>query len=122
MIFTRITSFVDEADPTKISGIIDWQAVYAAPLFLQARFPSVFDCDDPYPWGAVQPQLPEDFDTLSPAEKEAAKEELSRVRLKKFYEIASSKFNPAIFRDMDAMRNDDDPTALHIPYHRTVVY
>lgn len=104
--------FVDEADPTKISDIIDWQAVYAAPLFLQARFPSLVDCDDPYPWGAVQPELPEDFDTLSPAEKEAAKEELDRVRLKKFYEIASRKFNPAIFRAMDAMRNDDDPTAF----------
>ncbi|GMG43378.1 unnamed protein product [Aspergillus oryzae var. brunneus] len=65
--------FVDSADPTKISSIIDWQAVYTAPLFLQARFPSVFDCDDPYPWGAVQPELPDDFDNLSPMEKELAR-------------------------------------------------
>ncbi|KAG5294120.1 phosphotransferase enzyme family protein [Histoplasma capsulatum G186AR] len=35
--------FVDSADPTKISGIIDWQSTYSAPLFMQARFPSVFD-------------------------------------------------------------------------------
>ncbi|KAI1933446.1 hypothetical protein LOZ66_006452 [Ophidiomyces ophidiicola] len=41
--------FIDIDDPTKITGIIDWQATYAAPLFLQTRFPSIFDCEDPYP-------------------------------------------------------------------------
>jgi hypothetical protein len=84
--------FVDSANPTKISGIIDWQAVYAAPLFMQAKFPSIFDCnDDPsYPWGAVQPKLPPDFDTLSPCEKELAEETLSKLRLKKFYEQQTS--------------------------------
>ncbi|KAL1966331.1 hypothetical protein VTN77DRAFT_4684 [Rasamsonia byssochlamydoides] len=93
-------------------GIIDWKSVYAAPLFHQARFPSVFDSDDPYPWGAVQPQLPEDLDALSPTEKEAAKAELDRIRLKKFYELGSRKFNPDMFKAMDAMRDDDDPTAF----------
>lgn len=39
---------VDKDDPTKISSIIDWQALYAAPFFLQAKFASVVDCDDPY--------------------------------------------------------------------------
>jgi hypothetical protein len=33
--------FVDDADPTKILSIIDWQVVYSAPLFMQARFPSI---------------------------------------------------------------------------------
>ncbi|KAE8344479.1 hypothetical protein BDV24DRAFT_149024 [Aspergillus arachidicola] len=103
--------FVDSADPTKISSIIDWQAVYISPLFLQARFPSVFDCDDLYPWGAVQPELPDDFDTLSPTEKELAREAHDRLRLKKFYELASRKFNPLLVKAMDAMQNDDDPTS-----------
>ncbi|KAB8219740.1 hypothetical protein BDV33DRAFT_191668 [Aspergillus novoparasiticus] len=103
--------FVDSADPTKISIIIDWQAVYISPLFLQARFPSVFDCDDLYPWGAVQPELPDDFDTLSPTEKELAREVHDRLRLKKFYELASRKFNPLLAKAMDAMQNDDDPTS-----------
>jgi hypothetical protein len=104
--------FVDGTDPTKISSIIDWQAAYASPLFLQARFPSVFDCDDPYPWGAVQPSLPKNFDTLSPAEKEAARETLARLRLKKFYEMASRKFNPILFTAMDATSNHNDPTSF----------
>jgi hypothetical protein len=96
--------FVHSSDPTKISGIIDWQAVYTAPLFMQAKFPSIFDCDDPYPWGAV--------DTLSQSEKEMAEARLGRLRLKKFYELASRKFNPPLAKAMDAMRNDDDPTSF----------
>ncbi|KAF7173882.1 hypothetical protein CNMCM5623_006128 [Aspergillus felis] len=104
--------FVDDADPAKISSIIDWQAVYSAPLFMQARFPSVFDCDDEYPWGAVQPELPEDFDTLSETEKELARDKLDRIRLKKFYELASRKFNPLLVKAMDVMRDDDDPTTF----------
>ncbi|GKZ24427.1 hypothetical protein AbraIFM66951_010481 [Aspergillus brasiliensis] len=104
--------FVDFSDPTKISSIIDWQGVYAAPLFLQAKFPSIFDCEDPYTWGAVQPKLPKDFDTLSQSEKELAEDTLVRLRLKKFYELASRKFNQPLVKAMDVTRNDDDPTTF----------
>jgi hypothetical protein len=104
--------FVDDADPRKISSIIDWQAVYSAPLFMQARFPSIFDIDAKYPWGAVQPELPEDFNTLSATEKELARDKLARLRLKKFYELALRKFNPLLVKAMDAMRDDDDPTTF----------
>ncbi|EEQ27989.1 hypothetical protein McanCB56680_006204 [Microsporum canis] len=104
--------FVDATDPSKISGIIDWQGTYASPLFMQSRFPSIFDCDDPYPWGAIQPTLPEDFDALSPEEKRLAEESLDRLRLKKFYELASRKMNPLQVKAMDAMRNDEHPTSF----------
>jgi hypothetical protein len=102
--------FVHKDDPTKISNIIDWQAVYAAPLFLQARFASIVDCDDPYPWGAIQPELPEDFETLPEPQKNAAKDAFHRIRLKKFYELASRKFNPTLIKAMDVTRDDGDPT------------
>ncbi|KAJ9317115.1 hypothetical protein DTO271D3_2405 [Paecilomyces variotii] len=102
--------FVHEDDPTRISSIIDWQATYAAPLFLQAKFASIIDCDDPYPWGAVQPELPQDFDYLPESEKVLAKAAFHRLRLKKFYELASRKFNPTPIRAMDAIRDDGDPT------------
>ncbi|PGH20049.1 hypothetical protein AJ80_03699 [Polytolypa hystricis UAMH7299] len=39
-------------------------------------------------------------------------EQHERVRLKKFYELASRKFNPAIPKAMDAMRDDADPTSF----------
>lgn len=99
--------FVDEEDPTKVSSIIVWQALYASPLFLQARFPAIFDSDD---WGAVNFELPKDFDTLSQSEKQQAKERFNRLRLKKFYELATRKFNPLLAKAMDAMKHDDDPT------------
>jgi hypothetical protein len=51
-------------DLIKILGIINWQAVYTAPLFMQAKFPLIFNYNNLYLWGAVQPKLPEDFDTL----------------------------------------------------------
>lgn len=104
--------FVDPSNPTIISSIIDWQTVHTAPLFMQARFPSIFNCDDIYPWGAVQPKLPEDFETLSAAEKRQAEDQLDRLRLKKFYELASRKFNPALIDAMDKMRDDSDPTTF----------
>ncbi|EFQ98054.1 phosphotransferase enzyme family protein [Nannizzia gypsea CBS 118893] len=104
--------FVDATDPSKISGIIDWQATYASPIFMQARFPSIFDCDDPYTWGAVQLALPQEFETLSLEEKKLAEDSLDRLRLKKFYELASRKMNPLLVKAMDAMRNDEYPTSF----------
>src|SRR5690625_2325253 len=62
--------------------------------------------------GAVQPELPDDFDSLSEREKAEAVERHDRVRLKKFYELATRKFNTDTTKAMDAMRNDDDPTSF----------
>ncbi|EFE35563.1 uncharacterized protein ARB_05606 [Trichophyton benhamiae CBS 112371] len=104
--------FVDKADPSEVSGIIDWQGTYISPIFLQARFPSIFDCDDPYPWGAIRPDLPGDFHTLPLEEKRLAEESLDRLRLKKFYELTSRKMNPLLVKAMDAMRNDEYPTSF----------
>jgi hypothetical protein len=47
-------------------------------VFLQAKFPSIVDSDDPYPWGAVQPGLLDSFDILSTTEEELAREVLDR--------------------------------------------
>ena len=104
--------FVDDTNPTKVSGIIDWQGVWAAPLFIQARFPSLFDSDGPYAWGGIEPKLPDDYDSLSESEKQLASNKLSEQRLKKFYELASRKFNPLLTKALDAMRNEDDPTTF----------
>ena len=104
--------FVDDTDPTKVTGIIDWQAVWAAPLFIQARFPSVFNCDGSYPWGAVEPMLPKGLDSLSESDKESASHRLEEKRLKKFYEVASRNFNPLVFKALDAMRNEDNPVTF----------
>ena len=41
-----------------------------------------------------------------------ARDKLDRVRLKKFYELASKMFSPPLTRAMDFMRNDNDPATF----------
>jgi aminoglycoside phosphotransferase (APT) family kinase protein len=83
--------FVDHQDPTKITSIIDWQNVWAAPLFMQARFLGLADCPHEYPEGAVMPALPEDFHTLSEDEQKFEKQVLLDLKLKKYYKIATRR-------------------------------
>ncbi|KZF21497.1 hypothetical protein L228DRAFT_261664 [Xylona heveae TC161] len=93
--------FVDETDRTKITGIIDWQGIYAAPLFMQAGFPAIAYSTEPYEWGTIMPQLPDDYETLSEADKETAKDRLRVQRLKKFYEMACLQLgNPLAYKAM----------------------
>ncbi|PYH93615.1 hypothetical protein BO71DRAFT_450625 [Aspergillus ellipticus CBS 707.79] len=105
-------SMLLEKTKQSCNNIINWQGVYTAPLFLQARFPSIFNYNNPYPWGAVQPKLPKDFDTLSQSEKELAKDTLVRLRLKKFYELALRKFNQSLVMAIDIIRNNNNPTTF----------
>jgi len=101
--------FVDSTQYSQISGIIDWQGVWLAPFFRQARFASAFDCDWDYPWGAVKPPpLREDIEGLSEDERQDAQLEYTEVKLKKFYEIASRKFNPLLFRALDSVQVEDN--------------
>lgn len=79
---------------------------------MQARFPSLVDCQHPYPKGAVVPTLPEDFDTLTEEEKAAEREILLEVKLKKYYEIGTRRLNPVVYKAMAMMDNDDDPAAI----------
>jgi hypothetical protein len=100
--------FVDDEDSTKITSIIDWQNVWAAPLFMQARFPSLVDCPHPYCMGLVRPTLPEVFDTLLDEEKDQI---IQEMELKKYYEIRTRRFNPVAYKAMAPMEDDNDPSA-----------
>jgi hypothetical protein len=104
--------FVDEEDPTKITSIVDWQNVWAAPLFVQARSPSLVNCPHPYPEGLLVPTLPEDFDTLSDEEKAIEKNNLLKIRLKKYYEIGTRRLNPVAYKAMTTMEDDNDLSAI----------
>ena len=114
--------FVDDKDPTKITGILDWQAVWAAPLFMQATFPSVSDGNGSYAWGLDEPKLPRNFDRLSKSKKESALHRFKEERLQQCYERASRKLNPLVSKALDAMRNNNNPVTyiFHI-VGRTVV-
>lgn len=113
--------FVDDRDPTKITGILDWQAVWAAPLFMQAKFPSVPDGNGSYIWGSDEPKLPKNFVRLSVSKKRLASHRLEE-RLQQCYERASRKLNPSVSKALDAMRHNDDPvTYIFAIIGRTVV-
>lgn len=81
--------FVDEDDPTKITAIIDWQAVHVAPLFVQARHPKFleFEGEIPDTFDANAIPLPDNFADLSTEEQDAAKKLRAAQLLWKFYEI-----------------------------------
>ncbi|RMZ84416.1 hypothetical protein DV738_g463, partial [Chaetothyriales sp. CBS 135597] len=63
--------FVDPANPTKITGIIDWQSTQAVPLFENTIDPGILDYDGPPIESLDQPVLPGDFNKLSGVEKAA---------------------------------------------------
>ncbi|EZG01032.1 hypothetical protein H106_08392 [Trichophyton rubrum CBS 735.88] len=92
--------FVDPDDPSKVLTIIDWQTSHIAPLFQQARTPGFLDFIGPHPsLGLIpMPPLPDNFDSLSAAEKEEAEKLHSKQSLFKIYEIQSGRNNMPVFK------------------------
>lgn len=86
--------FVDEKDPTKLTSIIDWQAIPVYPMFLMAHHPSLIEYDGPKPEIFVQPHLPEDIEEFNPDDKKAAKELFLAKTLWLYYEAQMYKKSP----------------------------
>ena len=115
------------SDSGDITGVIDWQHSVVLPIFLQAKIPKHFqnygdeDSEDFKP-----PRLPDNFDSLSEAEKDAATELYRRRQVHYFYIGHTSHLNPSHFHAMGShdlvMRNrlydaggrpwEDDSTSL----------
>ncbi|KAG6188753.1 hypothetical protein E4U36_006301 [Claviceps purpurea] len=64
--------FVDQGNPPRIVGLIDWQSIELSPLYFQARQPHFIDYQGPRLHGLERPDLPPDFDDLQDDEKKAA--------------------------------------------------
>ncbi|RMD44188.1 hypothetical protein DV735_g1027, partial [Chaetothyriales sp. CBS 134920] len=90
--------FVDPDNPTNIVSIIDWQAVNIAPLFLQARHPSLIEFEGPITKGFEPINLPDDFESLSPEKQLEAKKLRSAQSLYKLYEVCLLQTCPEIFK------------------------
>ena len=96
--------FVDPSDPTKVSNIIDWQAITVSPLFLQARHPSLIEFEGPIPEGIKAPELPDNFDQMSEEAQLQAQNLRAAQNLYKLYEVNMLQQCPEIahalqFRD-----------------------
>nr|POF15619.1 altered inheritance of mitochondria protein 9, mitochondrial [Quercus suber] len=100
--------FVDPDEPTRITAVIDWQAVHLGPLFLQARHPSLLEVDGPIPEGLTNIELPKDFDQLNITQQRAAKELRAAQSLLKIYELNLFKSIPSVYQALQqrpAVRN-----------------
>lgn len=64
--------FVDQANPTEIPGIIDWQVVNTSPMFLTARHPSFIEYDEARLERFFTPRHPEDIDEINAQDRKAA--------------------------------------------------
>lgn len=90
--------FVRPEDPTEIVGIIDWQSVHLAPLYLQVCVPAFLDFQGPKPEGLKVPSLPENFDDLTPHEQKRAETLMAEQTRWKLYEVGSAMNNSRVSR------------------------
>ncbi|PWY70925.1 hypothetical protein BO70DRAFT_414774, partial [Aspergillus heteromorphus CBS 117.55] len=90
--------FVDEANPTQITAIIDWQGVPVYPMFLIAHHPSLIEYDGPKPERFVQPRLPGDIEDMNAGDKKAAKQLFLAQTLWLYYETQVNTEAPDLLR------------------------
>ncbi|KAB8201650.1 kinase-like domain-containing protein [Aspergillus parasiticus] len=92
--------FVDPKEPTRILGIIDWQSVSLSPLFTQATRPAFLEYNDPLPETLDKVRLPENFESLNPAEQQKAKAQT----LHNLYLARSRQMNPVVFEAIQGQK------------------
>lgn len=81
--------FVD--DNGNITSIIDWQSVWAGPLFLKARHPQFLNYN-----GEITLKLPDDFKQLDPDSQVAVEERVSKSILLYLFESYTAEKNPLL--------------------------
>lgn len=89
--------FVDANDPTKITRIIDWQAVTIYPLFLTACYPSAIDHGWPKPDDPTKPTLPSNILELKPGDQKKERKQYLEQTLWFLYEIQTQLDAPDFF-------------------------
>ena len=77
--------FVDPANPTHITSIIDWQSTEVMPLFLQFRQPFFIDFEGPQPEGLERPRLPPDLKSQTQEEQHASRQMYLKQSLVSLY-------------------------------------
>lgn len=105
--------FVDEAEPTTITGIIDWQSARIAPLYEHTLIPGILDYDGPEIESLEQPELPTNYAELSEEEQaEQVKLQFSKARVVAYRRLVKRK-SPEI-HDALEYQTTIEYTILHI--------
>ena len=110
--------FVDPDDPTKITALIDWQAIHIAPLFLQATSPQFLDFEGPRHDEMTVPKLPSNFNRLSTLEQKDAKALKLHQTFHKFYEINTASQNRPVY---NALRFQETLKSQIIAYAQSLL-
>ncbi|PGH28063.1 hypothetical protein AJ80_00319 [Polytolypa hystricis UAMH7299] len=101
--------YVSEEELSHIVSIIDWQFISIGPLFMQATWPEFLKPSYEYVCGAVQPQLPDNFEQLDVAKKKYAASTRDDATITKSYELRHFLHNrdvyysinlPSVFREI----------------------
>ncbi|PYI02398.1 phosphotransferase enzyme family protein [Aspergillus sclerotiicarbonarius CBS 121057] len=90
--------FVDQEDPSRIVGIIDWQSVSACPLFMQVGRPAFLDYNGPVPEGLGKVPLPPSFDSMDLGEQQKARALHRAQTLHNLYLVRCLQFNETVFQ------------------------
>ncbi|KAF2004130.1 hypothetical protein P154DRAFT_485880 [Amniculicola lignicola CBS 123094] len=90
--------FVDKEDPTRITGIIDWQSVPLNPAFLHVHYPSLIEYDGPVLRGFEKPQLPPNYNELDADGKKSSRALHTAQSVWMFYKIWTQKQAPDLLR------------------------
>ncbi|KAF2228287.1 phosphotransferase enzyme family protein [Elsinoe ampelina] len=93
--------FVDSADPTKITSLIDWQGTEIVPLYIHARQPYLIDYEGPETKGLERPVLPPDLSDMTPDEQYAARQLHLKQTLCALYRTLVHQICPPIYRSME---------------------
>jgi hypothetical protein len=91
---------VDPQNPTKVTGIIDWQSAELAPLFEHARQPYFLDYDDSPTVGLERSRLSENLAQLHLAAQKEAKALFLKQSLSALYKALFHWQNPRFYRAM----------------------
>ncbi|PIG69616.1 mitochondrial protein Fmp29 [Aspergillus arachidicola] len=97
--------FVDPKESTRILGIIDWQPVSLSPLFTQATRPAFLEYNGPLPETLDKVRLPENFESLNPAEQQKAKALHQAQTLHNLYLARTRQINPVVFEGQKTLRH-----------------
>ncbi|KAK2810193.1 hypothetical protein FQN50_003163 [Emmonsiellopsis sp. PD_5] len=85
---------------TKILAIIDWQDAAILPIFLQAGYPAFCEHDLTRPQTLEQPKLPDDFENLSPVDKQKAWTKYRLEQTKLYYTAVTGLENDLHFKTL----------------------
>ncbi|KAF1956274.1 kinase-like protein [Byssothecium circinans] len=90
--------FVNENNPTQITGIIDWQAVHLSPAFLHVHYPSLIEYDGKILEVFETPKLPSNFADLDPVAQANARNLHTAQSIWGLYQIFIQKEAPDLLR------------------------